>query len=52
VKVAEKSYKAGASSLLELLDAERTYLDTRGQFLRALHDGRQAAIDVDHAVGE
>jgi cobalt-zinc-cadmium efflux system outer membrane protein len=52
VKVAEKSYKAGAISLLELLDAQRTYLDTRGQFLRALHESRQAAIDVDHAVGE
>ena len=52
LKVAEKSYKAGAISLLELLDAQRTYLDTRGQFLRALHDSRQAAIDVAHAVGE
>ena len=52
LKVAEKSYKAGAISLLELLDAQRTYLDTRGLFLRALHDSRQAAIDVAHAVGE
>ena len=52
LKVAEKSYKAGAISLLELLDAQRTYLDTRGQFLRALHESRQAAIDVAHAVGE
>ena len=52
VKVAEKAYKAGAISLLELLDAQRTYLDTRGQFLRAVHDSRQAAIDVAHAVGE
>ncbi|HEX2659171.1 MAG TPA: TolC family protein [Polyangia bacterium] len=52
LKVAEKSYKAGAISLLELLDAQRTYLDTRGQYLRVLHDSRQAAIDVAHAVGE
>jgi cobalt-zinc-cadmium efflux system outer membrane protein len=52
LKVAEKSYKAGAISLLELLDAQRTYLDTRGQFLRALHEFRQSAIDVAHAVGE
>jgi cobalt-zinc-cadmium efflux system outer membrane protein len=52
VKVAEKSYKAGAISLLELLDAQRTYLDTRAQFLHARQDFRQAAIDVAHAVGE
>jgi cobalt-zinc-cadmium efflux system outer membrane protein len=50
--VAEKSYKAGAVSLLELLEAQRTYLETRAQYLRALHDFRQAAIDVTHAVGE
>lgn len=52
LRVAEKSYKAGAISLLELLEAQRTYLDTRGQYLRALHDYRQATIDVSHAVGE
>jgi cobalt-zinc-cadmium efflux system outer membrane protein len=52
VRVAEKSYRAGAISLIELLDSERTYLDTRAQYLRALHDFRQAAIDVGHAVGD
>jgi cobalt-zinc-cadmium efflux system outer membrane protein len=52
LRVAEKSYKAGAISLLELLEAQRTYLDTRAQYLRALHDFRQATIDVTHAVGE
>jgi cobalt-zinc-cadmium efflux system outer membrane protein len=52
LRVAEKSYKAGAVSLLELLEAQRTYLDTRGQYLRAVYDFRQAAIDVTHAVGE
>jgi cobalt-zinc-cadmium efflux system outer membrane protein len=52
LRVAEKSYKAGAISLLELLEAQRTYLDTRAQYLRALHDFRQAAVDVTHAVGE
>ena len=51
LRVAEKSYQAGAISLLELLDAQRTYLDVRGQYLRALYDYRQAAIDVNHAVG-
>jgi cobalt-zinc-cadmium efflux system outer membrane protein len=52
LRVAEKSYKAGAISLLELLEAQRTYLDTRAQYLRVLYDFRQATIDVNHAVGE
>jgi len=52
LRVAERSYKAGAISLLEMLDAQRTYLDTRGQYLRALQDFRQAAIDVANALGD
>ena len=51
LKVAEKSYQAGAVSLLELLEAQRTYLETKGAYLRALHDYRQANVDVVHAVG-
>jgi cobalt-zinc-cadmium efflux system outer membrane protein len=51
LKVAEKSYKAGAVSLLELLEAQRTYIETRAQYLRARHDLRQGFIDVSHAVG-
>jgi outer membrane protein TolC len=51
LKVAERSYKTGAISLLELLEAQRTYLDVRGQYLRAVDDVRQAAIDLNHAVG-
>jgi cobalt-zinc-cadmium efflux system outer membrane protein len=50
--VAEKSYRAGALSLLEILEAQRTYLDTRAQYLEALYDFRQSAVDVTHAVGE
>ena len=52
LRVAEKSYKAGAVSLLEAAEAQRTYLETRAQYLHALHDYRQAVIDVRHAVGE
>ncbi len=51
LRVAEKSYKAGAVSLLELLEAQRTYIETRAQYLRARHDLRQGFIDVVHAVG-
>jgi cobalt-zinc-cadmium efflux system outer membrane protein len=52
LRVAEKSYRAGAISLIELLEAQRTYLDTQAQYLRALYDFRQATADVSHAVGE
>jgi cobalt-zinc-cadmium efflux system outer membrane protein len=52
LRVAEKSFKAGAISLLELLEAQRTYLDTRAHYLKAVYDFRQAAVDVTHAVGE
>ncbi len=49
--VAENSYRAGAISLLELLEAQRTYLETRAQYVRAGYDYRQASIDMKHAVG-
>ena len=52
LRVAEKSYRAGGISLIELLEAQRTYLDTRAQYLRARYDFRQATVDVTHAVGE
>jgi cobalt-zinc-cadmium efflux system outer membrane protein len=51
LRVAEKSYKAGSVSLLELLEAQRTYIETRGQYLHALHDYRQSLVDVGHTVG-
>jgi cobalt-zinc-cadmium efflux system outer membrane protein len=52
LRVAEKSYRAGAISLIQLLEAQRTYLDTQAQYLRAVYDFRQATADVSHAVGE
>lgn len=51
LRVAERSYKAGAISLLELLEAQRTYLDTRGRYLRVVYESRQATIDIIHATG-
>lgn len=50
LRVAEHSYQAGAASLLELLEAQRTHLDTRAQYLRAQHEYRQSLIEVSHAV--
>ena len=52
LRVAESSYKAGAVSLLELLEAQRTYIETRADYLKVQDDYRKAQIDVTHAVGE
>ena len=52
LRVAERSYKSGATSLLELLEAQRTYLETRAQYLTALYDFRQAKVDLIHAIGD
>ena len=51
LKTAELSYRAGAVSLLELLEAQRTFIETRGQYLRVQDEHRKAMIDVVHAVG-
>jgi len=51
LRVAEKSYKAGAISLLELLESQRTFLSTRAEYLRALYDHRQARVDLRRALG-
>jgi len=50
--VAEKSYKAGAISLLEFLESERTYLETHDEFLHAQYDHQQSAVDLIHALGK
>ncbi|MFT3838231.1 MAG: TolC family protein [Myxococcaceae bacterium] len=51
LKVAEKSYQAGAVSLLELLEAQRTYVEVRQAEVDATLQYRQAVIDLVHAVG-
>jgi outer membrane protein TolC len=50
--VAETSYKAGSISLLELLEAQRTFIATRMQYLESQDDYRKALAAVKHAVGE
>jgi len=52
LRVAESSYKAGAVSLLELLEAQRTYIETRVDYLKVQDDYRKAQVEVSHAVGE
>ena len=52
LRVAESSYKAGAVSLLELLEAQRTFIETRAQYLQVQDDYRKASIQVTHSVSE
>ena len=49
-RAAEVSYRNGAVSPLELLEAERTYIQTQRDYLDALHDGHLAAYDVTRAA--
>ena len=51
LKTAESSFKLGHFSLLELLEAQRTFIETRAQYLRVRDDHHKAKIDVIHAVG-
>jgi len=52
LRVAEKSYKAGAVSLLEFLESQRTYLETHDEYLHAQYDHQQSAVDLIHALGK
>ena len=52
LRVAENSFKAGAVSLLELLEAQRTYSETRARYLHAQFDHAIASIDLRRALGE
>jgi outer membrane protein, heavy metal efflux system len=45
------AYQNGAASLLELLDAIRTYADTRSEYYGAVHDSWVAAYGLSRAVG-
>ena len=51
LEVADKSYAAGASSLLETLEAQRTYIETQAHYLQTRYDWQQARIDVARACG-
>ena len=48
--VAKRSFAAGATSLLELLEAERTRLATQAEYLKTLDAWRQAHIAVAYAT--
>jgi cobalt-zinc-cadmium efflux system outer membrane protein len=49
--VAEKTWRAGDRSLLELLEAERTWTALRSDYLDTLFELREARLDLERAVG-
>jgi cobalt-zinc-cadmium efflux system outer membrane protein len=49
-RAAEVSYREGAISLLEFVEAERTFIQTQRDHLDALLDGHMAAFDVIRAA--
>jgi outer membrane protein, heavy metal efflux system len=52
VDAAETSYRVGASSLLDLLDAERTYTATQTDYLDTLFAVRASFTALEKAVGK
>jgi len=47
----ERGYKLGASTILDLIDAQETYRTTVNSYNNALGDYRQAMYQVERAVG-
>jgi outer membrane protein, heavy metal efflux system len=52
VDAAEASYRIGAASLIELLDAERTYTETQTNYLDTLFALRSGLVTLERAVGK
>jgi cobalt-zinc-cadmium efflux system outer membrane protein len=49
--VAEKTYRSGDRSLLEFLEAERTYIAVRADYLDTMYELRAARLELEQAVG-
>lgn len=50
LQTAEKTWRAGDRSLLEYLEAERTWIELRGDYLDTLFELRQAGFELERAV--
>ena len=46
-----KAFSIGATSLLELLEAQRSYISTQSDYLSAVATYRQALADLQTAAG-
>jgi len=51
-EAASTGFEYGKFSFLDVLDAQRTLLQTRAQYLRALGDAHRAAADIARLVGD
>jgi len=51
-EAASTGFEYGKFSFLDVLDAQRTLLHTRAQYLRALGDAHRAAADIARLVGD
>ncbi len=49
--VAEKTYRSGDRSLLEFLEAERTFVVVRADYLDTMYELRAARLELEQAVG-
>lgn len=49
---ASKGFEYGKFGFLDVLDAQRTLLQAKSQYLRALSEAHRAAADIDRIVGE
>jgi cobalt-zinc-cadmium efflux system outer membrane protein len=49
--VAEKTYRSGDRSLLEFLEAERTFIAVRSDYLDTMYELRAARLELEQAVG-
>ena len=52
LETARYAYRRGALSLIDLLDAIRTYADTRADYDIAVHNYWVSVYALDHAVGK
>jgi len=52
VDAAEASYRIGAASLIELLDAERTYTATETDYLDSVFAARSTLTNLERAIGK
>jgi cobalt-zinc-cadmium efflux system outer membrane protein len=50
--VATEGYRQGKFGFLEVLDAQRTLFDTKGQYLEALSAYHKAVADAERLIGE
>lgn len=49
--VAEKTYRSGDRSLLEFLEAERTFIAVRSDYLDTMYELRAARLELELAIG-